>query len=99
MKTLKKQFVGTGEVKGFNFTQIRYTNRAFLYEVNTGYSLYYEVFKKVLNKRFKVVSYPTSKCFGVWAWTYSTLEEALIKFDLLNQISKGKPVITMNKTN
>jgi hypothetical protein len=88
MRELKKQFVGTGEVKGNKFTQIRCTNRAFLYEVNTGYSIYYEVFKKVLNKRFGVVSYPKAKYFGFWAFTYPTLEQATRKFNQLNQIKK-----------
>jgi hypothetical protein len=98
MKSLKKQFIGTGEVKGYKFTQIRCTKHAFLYEINTGDSLYYEVFKKVKNKRFDVISYPTSNYFGIWAWTYSTLGEALIKFDQLNQINRGVVVKTMNKT-
>lgn len=88
MKQLKKQFIGTGEVKGYKFTQIRYTNRAFLYEINTGHSLYYEVFKKVKNQRFEVISYPSSKYFGIWAWTYSTLEKAIEKFNQLNQVKK-----------
>lgn len=86
MKELKKQFIGRGEVKGNKFTQIRCTNRAFLYEVNTGYSICYETFKRVINKRFECVSYPEAKSFGFWAWTYSTLEEATEKFNQLNQI-------------
>ncbi|WP_282073192.1 hypothetical protein [Polaribacter atrinae] len=85
MKTLKKQFIGTGEVKGFKFTQIRCTNRAFLYEIDTGNSLYYEVFKKVKNKRFGVVSYPSSKAFCFWAWTYFSFDKAVIKFNKQNQ--------------
>ena len=88
MRELKKQFVGTGEVRGFKFTQIRSTNRAFLYEVDTGDSIYYETFKKVINKRFVCVSYPKAKYFGFWAWTYPTLEQATKKFNQLNQVKK-----------
>lgn len=99
MKALKKQFVGTGEVKGFKFTQIRCTNRAFLYEViievkpigNEGETViktHYEVFKKVINKRYACISYPKAKYFGVWAWTYPTLEKATEKFNQLNQVKK-----------
>jgi len=84
MKELKKQFIGRGEVKGNKFTQIRCTNRAFLYEINTGYSIYYEVFKRKENKRFGCASYPTAKSFGVWAWTYYSLDKALEKFNNLN---------------
>lgn len=88
MKALKKQFIGTGEVKDFKFTQIRCTNRAFLYEVNTGNTIYFEVFKKVINKRYACVSYPKAKYFGFWAWTYPTLEEATERFNQLNQVKK-----------
>jgi hypothetical protein len=84
MKELKKQFIGTGEVKGFKFTQITCTNRAFLYEVSTGDTLYYEVFKSRHNKRFDVVSYPSSKAFGIWAWTFPSIEKATNKFNQLN---------------
>ena len=84
MKPLKKQFIGRGEVKGFKFTQITCTNRAFLYEINTGDTLYYEVFKRRINKRFDIESYPSSKSFGIWAWTYSDLERATKKFNQLN---------------
>lgn len=86
MKPLEKQFTGTGEVKGFNFTQIRCTNRAFLYEVNTKDSVYYEVFKKVKNKRFDCISYPSANYFGVWAFTYPSLKEAENKFNQLNKV-------------
>lgn len=88
MKQLKKQFIGRGEVKGFKFTQVYHTNRAFLYEINTGHSIYYEVFKKVVNRRFACVSYPTAKDFGIWAWTFYSLEEATEKFNQLNQVKK-----------
>tara|TARA_B110000285_G_C14935513_1_gene519373 strand:+ start:538 stop:783 length:246 start_codon:yes stop_codon:yes gene_type:complete len=81
MKALKKQFIGTGEVKGSKFTQIRSTKRTFLYEINTGYGVYYEVFIKVKKKRFEVISYPSFNYFGIW--TYSKLEEAVNKFNTL----------------
>jgi len=88
MKQLKKQFIGIGEVKGFKFTQIYHANRAFLYEINTGGSIYYEVFKKVKNRRFACVSYPSSDHFGIWAWTYLSYDEAKGRFDQLNQLKK-----------
>ncbi len=88
MKALEKQFIGRAEVKGDKFTQISSAKRGFLYEVNTGYSIYYEVFKKVVNKRFSCISYPTAKDFGYWAWTFSSLEEATEKFNQLNQKKK-----------
>lgn len=79
MKELKKVFTGTGEVKGFKFTQISYANHVYLYKVDTGNTIYYEVFKRVENRRFACVSSPAANWFGKWAWTYSTLEKAEVK--------------------
>lgn len=73
---LKKEFFGRGVTKGFQFRQIRATKRGYLYEV-TDCSIYYEVFEKRINKRFACISYPTSKSFGIWAWTYPNLENAI----------------------
>ena len=84
MKPLKVQFEGKGEVKGYDFTQIRQTDKAFLYEVSSGGSKHYEVFLKRINRRFACISYPTSKAFGNWAWTYMNLESAFEKLNKLN---------------
>ena len=84
MKALEKHFIGRGEVKGFEFTQLKSSDRAYLYQVNSGHSIYYEVFKKLINKRFNRVSYPTSKAFGIWAWTIMSYDRAEEKFNQLN---------------
>lgn len=83
MISLKQEFLGTGEVKGFKFRQIMVAKRAFLYEVDTGSIKYYEVFRKVINHRFACISYPRSKSFGIWAWNYPSLEKAINKFNQL----------------
>ena len=83
MKELRKQFTGIGEVKGYEFTQISTTSTGFLYEVNQNGLTYYEVFKRVENTRFAVVSYPSSKAFGVWAWRYRDLQQAQNKLNTL----------------
>ena len=83
IKPLAKFFIGRGEVKGFKFTQISKTDKVFLYEVSTGDLICYEVFKKRQNMRFGCVSYPTSKAFGIWAWTLMDFNDAIQKFDLL----------------
>jgi len=85
IKTLKTKFEGRGEVKGYLFTLLGMTNRAFLYEVSSKNSKHYEIFKKVINKRFACVSYPTSKVFGIWAFTYMNLKYAIKKYNELNQ--------------
>ena len=81
IKPLKKQFNGIGEVKGYKFSQIRCNNYAFLYEVHSSNSKYYEVFKKRVNTRYNTVSYPKSKSFGKWAWTCMSLNAAIDKFN------------------
>ncbi|MDX9882590.1 MAG: hypothetical protein RBS73_11030 [Prolixibacteraceae bacterium] len=84
IRRLEKEFIGRGEVSGFKFTQIKATNSAFLYKVESSGVIYYEVFKKRKNVRFGNVSYPTSKAFGKWAWTYRDIDKAIKKFDQLN---------------
>jgi hypothetical protein len=84
MKSLKTQIKGLGEVRGFIFTQISKTDGAFLYEVNTGNQIHYEVFKKRVNTRYGCISYPTSKAFGIWAFTKGQFCSAVELFNQLN---------------
>ncbi len=87
IKKLKTDFVGKGRVKGFHFTQLSKTNSAYLYLVNTGESIYYEVFIRAINKRYGCVSYPTSKAFGIWAWTTPSLTSTMeIQNDITEKI-------------
>ena len=83
MKELQKQFTGIGQVKGYEFTQMKATDYAFMYEVSKSDTLHYEIFKRRENTRFNSVSYPTDKAFGVWAWTTASLERAE---DIFNSI-------------
>jgi len=84
IRPLKTQFEGRGEVKGYYFRLMGMTNRAFLYEVSSGSSKHYEVFKKIINSRYACISYPTSKAFNIWAWTYSDIKSAIKKYNELN---------------
>lgn len=80
MKELRKEFEGTGEVKGFHFKQVYDGGNFYVYEVTdmTDVRLkHYEVFEKRVNKRFDCETYPRSINFGKWAWTTSTFEQAL----------------------
>jgi hypothetical protein len=79
MKELLVHFEGKGQVKGYTFNQISKTDCGFIYEVEHSGCKHYEVFKKRLNHRFGTVSYPTDKAFGVWAWTYMSVENAKCK--------------------
>ena len=65
MKPLEITFIGKGEVKGFIFTQIKKSEKAYIYKVETEVSKHYEVFKHKENTQFNCISYPSSKGFGV----------------------------------
>lgn len=79
MRELELEFIGKGQVKGFKFTQVKKTNTGYIYKVDSGSHIYYEVFKRVENQRWGIVSYPKSKSFGLWAWSYATLPKAELK--------------------
>ena len=81
MKQLQKTFDGIGEVRGVTFTQLKQGEKAFIYSRSDGY---YEVFKRIENKRFDCISYPKSASFGLTAWCFSELEKANRKFDDIN---------------
>lgn len=83
MKELKEVFYGKGQVKGFKFTQIKKTNYAYIYRVDTGVSKHYEVFERRENTQFNCISYPSNKAFGLWAKTTSSYNRAL---DLLETL-------------
>ena len=76
IEELPTHFIGSGEVRGFKFCQICVTNHGFIYEVNTGDRIYYEVFRKRLNHRFACISYPRANSFGISAWTTPDLDRA-----------------------
>lgn len=94
MKELKIQFEGKGEVKGYLFTQLKKLPNSYLYEVKNEEDgkCHYEVFRRTINTQFDCISYPKSKSFGIWAWTYNELEEARIKQRIIeqNEIEKQK---------
>ena len=81
IKELSTEFIGRGQVKGFKFTQKNKTEKGYIYEVSTGYSTHYEVFKKRINKQFNCISYPSDKAFGFWAWSCSDYEGALHRLE------------------
>ena len=101
-KELQISFIGVGEVRGFQFTQIQSSPRAYLYEVKvpdkeTGLiiSTHYEVFLRKRNVQARLnidsISYPKSNSFGAWAFTYSNKDLAIGKFkELSNHEPKHK---------
>jgi hypothetical protein len=89
MKELQENFIGRGEVKGFIFTQLNKSEKGFIYKVDTGSSVHFEVFKFRYNKQFDCISYPGSNSFGVWAWSCCDIERAK---EIFNQINLNERV-------
>jgi hypothetical protein len=86
MKNLDQVIRGKGEVRGFVFTQIQKSHKAYIYQVDSGASIYYQVFKVTHKTNSKRHCFPTSKAFGVWAWAYISLDKANEKFNELNKV-------------
>ncbi len=87
MEELSKQFIGRGEVKGYEFRQLEASDKAFLYEVTnpeTG-TKHYEVFTKKVNTRFNCVSYPKSNAYGVWVWCIRDEEKARERYVMMSK--------------
>ena len=78
LRELPVEFVGTGEVRGFQFRQVSRTMFGYIYEVRVpgAQECHYEVFRRMENARFGCVSYPKSKSFGAWAWCCDSLAKA-----------------------
>lgn len=85
MKQLKKDFIGRGQVRGFKFSQIKKSEYAYLYKVDTGDSILYEIFEHKENTHFNNVSYPSNKAFGLWAYTTSDYNRAI---DLFQEVEE-----------
>ena len=90
MKLLDLKFSGKGEVKGFTFKPVQKSNTAYIYEVNSGSSIYYEVFTRVVNNKYQKEVYPMAKHFSIWAWTQMNYESAKRKFNQLNTVNDEK---------
>ncbi|MBI9036325.1 MAG: hypothetical protein JEZ03_17835 [Bacteroidales bacterium] len=93
IEELPKLFIGTGEVRGFQFTQVKKSESAYIYQVNVEGKIYFEIFERKSTQKcidfkqriyseteFKEI-YPKANSFGFWAWTYPTYQQALQKFD------------------
>ncbi len=87
MKLLEKEFIGRGEVRGFEFKQVQKSNTAYIYEVNSGSSIYYEVFRRVVNTKRQKEVYPLAKHFSIWAWAHMNYEDAKRKFNQLHTVN------------
>ncbi|BBI90598.1 hypothetical protein HYO65_gp206 [Tenacibaculum phage PTm1] len=98
---LQKEFTGIGsEVRGFKFKQVRESDLGYIYEVDSGTTKYFEVFKKktvavCLNFEQRIFSetdfketYPKASEFGYTAWTYDKLQRAVEKLETFKKKSE-----------
>lgn len=62
---------------GYDYYKEVETDTGFIYrQEDNGIVVSFEVFKRVENTRFNCVSFPGNEAFGLWAWTYRTIEDA-----------------------
>jgi len=84
IKKLSIEFIGRGEVKGFQFRQLMRGQKMILYEVTSQGNTHYEVFEirvcltPITREPYE--GYPKANSFGVWAWTTRIYEKALERF-------------------
>lgn len=81
IKQLPLEFQGRGEVKPYSYKQIKRSNLCYCYSVLApNGQTWYEVFRAKINPLYGNICYPSSKQFGLTAWTYKTIEKAEIRF-------------------
>jgi hypothetical protein len=91
-KELEETLEGIGETKGFVFTRVDRSSCAYLYKVDTGASVHYEIFERratpiCIDFEQRIYSetdtkeiYPKSNDFGVWAWSTNSISRAIAIF-------------------
>jgi hypothetical protein len=96
IKELELEFIGTGDVRGFNFIQMQSSPNGYLYSVDPGEgNIHFEVFtrkttplcidfeKHIYSEVDSKVCYPSTNSFGVNAWCITNYNEAVTKFNSL----------------
>jgi hypothetical protein len=69
---------------GFTYRLVAKNEHGYLYsQANKNGIIGYEVFEKRDNPRFGCYSFPGDNAFGLWAWSYRSLERAMRKLESL----------------
>lgn len=100
MKELELVIKGRGETKGFTFTLVNKSPYAYMYRSvdDCGGNVVYEVFRRVENKMFDCVSYPSSNGFGDSLYmgkTYRSADLAVRWFNHLTEMGQKKQGISL----
>ena len=90
MKELELVIKGRGETKGFTFTQVDKSEFAYIYQSKDadGGHVVYEVFRRVENKMFDCVSYPSSNGFGDSLYMGKTYRSADLSVRWFNHLTE-----------
>ena len=73
----------------FVYTNVCRGKRSFVFEQHVPPNLrYYEVFRRRVNKEFEIggniipesEAFPSDNSFGVWAWSFRSLDKAMEKY-------------------
>jgi hypothetical protein len=91
IEKLKKEFIGVGEVKGFTFRQLFENDNAYIYKVNEHFEVVMKKHspvcidfeKRIYSETEFKETYPKGNKFGIEAWNYGSIENALEKFNAL----------------
>jgi hypothetical protein len=100
LNKLEHNFIGTGQVKGFIFDLADESEKYYIYQVRTPENnIHFEMFEKrtvsicvdfenriYSETEFKEI-YPKENDFGVWAWTFKTLDECFKSSHFNNSIT------------
>lgn len=94
LKELPLEFQGRGEVSCYSYRQVKRSNLCYIYEVLApNGQKWYECFTAKINPLYNNISYPSSKQFGISAWTIKGWERAELKFIEIAGISKETEVL------
>lgn len=94
---LEKTFAGKGEVSGVKFEQVYSDQKYYIYKrSDNGYELFKKQMspicidfeKRIFSETEFKETYPKSNSFGVTAWHFNRLQDALNKIDLIENSQK-----------
>ena len=89
VKQLPLEFEGRGEIKGYSYRQVKRSNLCYIYEVLApNGQAWYEVFRAKVNALYNNISYPSSKQFGISAWTIKSSDKAEKRFNEIAGITE-----------
>ncbi len=101
IRLLPKKFEGVGEVRGKLFERVKAFKYVYMYRI--GFhgepGTYYEIFARKVHRQYLTESYPSSKQFGITAFTSLDEKKALKIFKQLQKKEVKKARVALNTKN